>query len=583
MADKIIKSFDVWVTAQGLKSKNRLRSVDNISLEGVERIRELILEFAIRGKLVPQDSKEESASVLLNKITKEKERLIKEGKLRKEKDLPKIDDSEVPFEIPSGWVVARLGEITNKIGSGSTPRGGRESYVNNGILFLRSQNIWNHGVDLDDVAFISDQTHKEMANTKVYPNDILLNITGGSLGRSTIFPLHLGEANVSQHVTIVRPSIQETRSFLHLCIMSPYGQKLIWGRQVGANREGLSKKVLELFEIPLPPLAEQYRIVAKVTELMALCNELERQETNHLKSHELLVETLLSTLTRAEDATEFQISWTKIAQQFDEVFITEDNIDQLKQTILQLAVMGKLVPQDSNEDPAIDLLKEIKIEKDKLVKDGELKKTEELVDVRDDQCPFLLPKGWCWTKLGNLSANIHYGYTASANMQISNVRLLRITDIQNDSVNWETVPGCDIKNSQVDDYLLKDGDILIARTGGTIGKSYLVSGITVKAVFASYLIRVQRIDRMYPNYIKTFLGSQLYWKQLTDNSMGTGQPNVNGSALKNLIVPLPPLKEQHRIVAKVNELFDLCDRLKERIVESQSIKNELANAVVVMV
>ena len=193
--------------------------------------------------------------------------------------------------------------------------------------------------------------------------------------------------------------------------------------------------------------------------------------------------------------------------------------------------------------------------------------------------PELLPKKWVWTKLGNLSAKIHYGFTASANELIDSVRLLRITDIQNDSVNWPEVPGCEIDDKQVDNYLLQDGDILIARTGGTIGKSYLVSGITVRSVFASYLIRVQRIDPMFPNYIKTFLGSQLYWKQLIDSSMGTGQPNVNGNALKNLVVSLPPLKEQKRIVSRVDELFALCDSLKERITESQKVANQMADSI----
>lgn len=579
MADKIIKSFDVWITAKGLKSKGRLRSIDNISLEGVAKIRELILEFAIRGKLVSQDPKEETASTLLKLIANEKDELIKQGKLKPEKPLPEIKDEEVPFRMPNGWSLARLGEITNKIGSGSTPRGGRESYEREGILFLRSQNIWNHGIELNDVAFISKETHEAMSGTKVMPNDILLNITGGSLGRSTIFPTHLGEANISQHVTIIRPTNPETRAFLHLCIISPYGQRLIWGRQVGANREGLSKKVLELFEIPIPPLAEQHRIVAKVDELMTLCDELEKQENHHLKSHQLLIETLLNTLTKPNDAAQFQTAWSRLAQHFEDVFLTEDCIDQLKRAILQLAVMGKLGPQDPNDEPASELLKRIQKEKERLVDEGEIKKQERLTEIETDEVPFKLPYGWIWTKLGNLSADIHYGYTASANEQLSDVRLLRITDIQNDSVNWETVPGCEIDEKKVEDYLLEDGDILIARTGGTIGKSYLVTGANLRSVFASYLIRVRRIEHMYPNYVKTFLGSQLYWEQLLDSSMGTGQPNVNGNALKNLLIPLPPFNEQLRIVSKVNELFALCDRLKERIVEAQKVVNQMADSI----
>jgi type I restriction enzyme S subunit len=242
--------------------------------DSIAQLKQAVLQLAVMGKLVPQDPTDEPAGRLLQRIKKEKQKLIEAGKIKKEKMLLQILDSELPFELPHGWQFARLGEITNKIGSGSTPRGGKESYSNEGVLFIRSQNVWNHGLELDDVALITNETHERMAGTKVYPNDILLNITGGSLGRSTIIPEDAEEANVSQHVTIIRPANRDTRFFLHLCIISPYGQQLIWGRQVGANREGLSKKVLELFEIPIPPLNEQQRIVHKVNELFSLCDKL---------------------------------------------------------------------------------------------------------------------------------------------------------------------------------------------------------------------------------------------------------------------------------------------------------------------
>jgi type I restriction enzyme S subunit len=240
----------------------------------IDQLKQTILQLAVMGKLVPQDPNDEPASVLLEKIAEEKARLVKAGELKKQDFLPLITDEEKEFESPKGWEFARLGNITNKIGSGSTPRGGESAYINSGIPFLRSQNIWNHGLEINDVAFISEETHKKMSNTVVISNDILLNITGASLGRCAVFPEDIGEANVSQHVTIIRPTISETKDYLHYCILSPYIQKLVWGRQVGMAREGLSKKVLELFEIPLPPLAEQHRIVAKVDELMTLCDPL---------------------------------------------------------------------------------------------------------------------------------------------------------------------------------------------------------------------------------------------------------------------------------------------------------------------
>lgn len=255
--------------------------------ESIDQLKQTILQLAVMGKLVPQDPNDEPASELLKKIKKEKEKLIKEGKIQKQTKLPGIDSEEIPFKLPDGWSLVRLGDITNKIGSGSTPRGGRNTYVDDGVAFLRSQNIWNHGLELSDVAYITDEVHGDMSNTTVLPDDILLNITGASLGRCAIYPEHLPEANVSQHVTIIRPTMKAIVTYLHLCILSPYTQAMVWGRQVGMAREGLSKKVLELFELPIPPLEEQKRIVAKVDELMALCDRLKEniQKSETTKTH----------------------------------------------------------------------------------------------------------------------------------------------------------------------------------------------------------------------------------------------------------------------------------------------------------
>ncbi|KOY43771.1 type I restriction endonuclease subunit S [Vibrio parahaemolyticus] len=239
-------------------------------------------------------------------------------------------------------------------------------------------------------------------------------------------------------------------------------------------------------------------------------------------------------------------------------------VKKLRELILELAVRGKLVPQDPNDEPASLLLERIAAEKAQLVKEKKIKKQKALPEVTEQEAPFNVPKGWEWTRLGNLSSDIHYGYTASAKPNSEGVRLLRITDIQNDKVNWGTVPACDITEEKAKSYLLENDDILIARTGGTIGKSYLVENIDLQAVFASYLIRVKRVQAVYAPFTKVFLGSQLYWKQLIENSAGTGQPNVNATALKQLLFIVPPFNQQKRIVAKVDELMALCDQLEQQ-------------------
>ena len=218
-----------------------------------------------------------TAAELLKRIKAEKEKLIKQGKLKKEKPLPPIAENEIPYPLPEGWVWCRLGEVCSKIGSGSTPRGGRAVYKNDGFIFLRSQNVQNEGLDLSNVAYIDYATHKKMSGTKVVANDILLNITGGSIGRCALIPNDFIEANVSQHVTIIRLIPLLNYSFFHNFILSPYFQDKIMEVQTGGNREGLAKKNMELMLVPLPPLPEQKRIVEKVNQLMQHCHELEQQ------------------------------------------------------------------------------------------------------------------------------------------------------------------------------------------------------------------------------------------------------------------------------------------------------------------
>jgi type I restriction enzyme S subunit len=265
--------------------------------EDVSSLRKLILDLAVHGLLVHQSELDEPIEKWLSDIAIQKAALVKQKLVAKQIALRDVPEEEYPFPLPKGWAFARLGHITNKIGSGSTPRGGREVYVKEGIPFLRSQNVWNDGLRLDDVACITAKEHERMSGTAVVANDVLLNITGASLGRCALVPSHFGEANVSQHVTIIRLTDPQVREYLHLCILSPYTQSMIWGRQVGMAREGLSKKVLEQFEIPLPPLAEQRRIVARVAQLMRLCDVLEDQLRNASNVAERMVVATIASIT----------------------------------------------------------------------------------------------------------------------------------------------------------------------------------------------------------------------------------------------------------------------------------------------
>ena len=268
-------------------------------------------------------------------------------------------------------------------------------------------------------------------------------------------------------------------------------------------------------------------------------------------------------------------------------------IQSLKNKILMLAIQGKLVPQMETEEPASVLLQKIQQEKEQLIKEKKIKKekNESIIYKKDNQyfekigtiekditenIPFEIPENWQWIRLKELIKIIHYGYTASAS-QIGNVKLLRITDIQNNTVDWDAVPFCNITNNNLISYQLEKNDIVIARTGGTVGKSFCISEIPFQSVFASYLIRIKLLYTDIINYIITYLDSPCYWEQLISSTAGIGQPNVNSQSLSSLFIPLPPLAEQERIVKKLEEIFSQLEHIEKNKKELEMLKTAFKN------
>lgn len=246
---------------------------------------------------------------------------------------------------------------------------------------------------------------------------------------------------------------------------------------------------------------------------------------------------------------------------------------KLRQKILDLAIHGKLVPQDPNDEPASVLLERINAEKERLIKEGKIKRSKKSAKTSDTphygNVPFEVPKGWVWTTVSDISKSILYGVSESAK-STGKYKLLRITDIQNNQVDWDTVPFTNFDANKVSSYILCNGDILFARTGATVGKSYLIKKLTQKAIYASYLIRVQTFNLVIPEYVKLFFESDYYWAQIELNSVGIGQPNVNGTILGSLNIPLPPLSEQKRIVIEIERWLSLINVIEENKVDLQT-------------
>jgi type I restriction enzyme S subunit len=533
--------------------------------DAIARLRSFILDLAVRGKLVEQDPEDEPVPLLLDEIKSRKRRL------RLNHAFLVIDRPEIPFDEPSGWTWCRLGEVCEKTGSGSTPRGGKDVYKNSGIPFLRSQNIYNDGLRLDDVAFIDVHTHERMEGTRVLPCDLLLNITGGSIGRCAKVPLDFGEANISQHVAIIRVAARGMEEFLHSLILSPYFQEFVNKSQTGAGRGGLPKNRMDAIPIPLPPLAEQQRIVAKVDELMALCDQLEAARQQREQGREWLMAATLQRLNQpAEETASFRNDARFALQVLPSLTTTPAQIKQLRQTILNLAVRGKLVEQDPEDEPAEELLAWITAEKALMVADGVIRKERPLPPPDLIQAPFQSPPGWIWAHLGLVTLAVQ-GFAFSSGLFSKTgdegLPLVRIGDIGSDfpEVFTTEFPG--------DAFLVKKGDILLGLSGSI--KSSIWRG--PRALLNQRIARIRPvIEEMPVEWLQLAVGSCISkWKDET--SKFTVQ-NIKSSQLSGALIVLPPLAEQHRIVAKVDELMALCDQLEQQLSQADQQRRRLLEA-----
>ena len=544
--------------------------------DAIGRLRRFILDLAVRGKLVPQDPKDEPTSELLKRIAKEKARAGFKHVVSP------LGGAEIPFDLPIGWSWSRIGEVCAKTGSGSTPRGGKEVYKDSGVPFLRSQNIYNDGLRLNDVAYIDQQTHSRMSGTKVLPGDLLLNITGGSIGRCCRIPDDFKEGNVSQHVAIIRTAVSGTEDFLHRLILSPYFQAFIIDEQTGAGRGGLPKNRMDQIAVALPPLAEQQRIVAKIDELMALCDRLEAARAAREAKRDRLSAASLARLS-APDPETFKADVRFTLDVLPALTTRPDQTKQFRQTILNLAVRGKLVPQDSNDESASELLKRIAVERAELVKKKEVRREDPLDPIQSAEMPFDVPSRWVWSRIGEAVLFTQYGTSQKSNPSEEGVPVLTMGNVQDGLVVWSNEKRIPETSEDLPALYLRKFDVLYNRTNSAelVGKTGIYLGDDGVRTFASYLIRLRpSLLSSNPRFLNMAMNTPEFRERqiMPLIKKQTGQANVNGTALKNMLIPLPPLAEQHRIVAKVDALMALCDGLEASLTATAATRRRLLDA-----
>ncbi|WFW91186.1 restriction endonuclease subunit S [Citrobacter freundii] len=573
----IVDHIDTWTTALQTRSTAGRGSSGKIDLYGIKKLRELILELAVRGKLVPQDSNDEPASELLKRIAAEKAELVKQGKIKKPKPLPEISEEEKPFELPAGWEWVRLGDIgETNIGLTYSPNNVKET----GTPVLRSSNIQNGILDFTDLVRVSDMEIK--SSSYVEDGDLLICARNGSkalVGKNALISSLSEPMAFGAFMAIFRCNYN---NYVKIFLDSPSFRRNLDGVDTTTINQ-ITQSNLKHTLIPFPPEIEQEKIKNTVFELISLCDQLEQHSLTSLDAHQQLVETLLTTLTDSQNADELAENWARISEHFDTLFTTEASIDALKQTILQLAVMGKLVPQDPNDEPATELLKRIAQEKAQLVKDGKIKKQKPLPPISDEEKPFELPSGWQWCKFGLISEFINgdrgsnypnkneyvvHGIPWINTGHIEKNGTLSITDM-----NFIT----EKKFNELRSGKIQSGDLVYCLRGATFGKTAFVKPYESGAIASSLMI-IRPFIREMGEHIYNYLISPFGRSQIFRFDNGSAQPNLSANSVMLYAFACPPLQEQFRIHKKITELFHICDNFKLQIQSAQQTQFHLADA-----
>jgi type I restriction enzyme S subunit len=578
----ITEHIDIWSSAIKRKSSAGRGSSKKIELYGIKKLRELILELAVRGKLVAQVANDEPASVLLERIVQEKAQLVKEGKIKKPKSLPDITEDEKPFELPSGWAWARLGEYAEVKGGKRLPKGHSLISDKTNHAYIRVTDMKDGSVNLQGLQYLTSDTQKLISQYIISKNDLYITIAG-TIGEIGSIPEELDGMNLTENAAkIVFNRIE--RLWLKQSLSSRFSMKQFIEKVNQLAQPKLALHRILSAILPIPPLAEQHRIVAKVDELMALCDQLEAQTESSLDAHKTLVTVLLDTLVNSQNAEELAENWTRISVHFDTLFTTEQSIDQLKQTILQLAVTGKLVEQNPNDEPACVLLERIAAEKADLIKQGKIKKQKPLPDITGEEKPFDLPEGWDVTRLDDICFGVTSGSTPPKDKfdDKKGVPYLKVYNIKEQKIAFDYRPQfIDIEHhrKKLTRSILYPGDVVMNIVGPPLGKIAIIPDSFPEWNCNQAIVFFRPIEKILNNYIYTYLKSARFLDDI--ELIGTaGQDNISITKSRSIILPMPPLKEQHRIVAKVDELMAICDQLKAQLSEAQTTQLNLADALV---
>lgn len=480
-----------------------------------EQLKNSILQRALQGRLVEQNPADESAQKLLERIRAEKKSMIKAGTIPKDKKMEDVSEDEQLFDLPKSWIWTRMGELfqhnTGKALNGTNKDGEELTYITTSNLYWNRFKLEN----LKSMPF----TESEIEKCTVTKGDLLV-CEGGDYGRAAIWNYDF-DMRIQNHVHRLRAYLPLCTEYFYYVINFLKGTGLIKGK--GIAIQGLSSGALHNLAVPLPPLEEQKRIVAKIEELMLFVEQYAEASTR------------LNTLNAS----------------FPE---------QMKKSILQQAVMGKLVQQDPNDEPASGLLKKIAEEKQKLLKEGKIKRQKALPAITEDEIPFEIPESWEWVRLNEIIENVPAnGFSPKGVDYPTDYKNLTLTATTSGTFKANAFKYVDITKEQAEKYFLKEDDILIQRSNSRelVGTACLYTEESNKYIYPDLMMRIHALDGIWSQYLVMTLQSPYVREYYQQNASGSSQsmPKINQSIVGNTLIPIPPLHEQKKIVQTVNRLI----------------------------
>ncbi|NQT55700.1 MAG: restriction endonuclease subunit S [Desulfobacteraceae bacterium] len=547
---------------------------------GVQKLREMILQLAVQGKLVPQDPKDEPASVLLEHIRAEKERLIKEKKMRRGAPLPPIDTEIVPYELPMSWAWSKLGAIGRIVGGGTPKTGQSEYFSEKGISWLTPADLYKlEGKYIARGRRDISALGLQKSSAQLMPKGTVLFSSRAPIGYVAIAT---NDLCTNQGFKSCVPFIMAMNEYIYYFLK--HTAKAIDRQASGTTFKEVSGKIVSGIMIPLPPLKEQKRIVAKVDELMALCDELEARKQQVNINCIQLNDASIHKLLKVREPKKFSKHWQRICDNFDLLYSKPENVNKLRQAILQLAVQGKLVTQDPKDEPASIVFKKIENERMRLIKEKKIRKSISFPPVESNERPYTIPKSWVWLRLNNICALITDGthltpkYTESGRIFLSakNIKPFKFMPENHRYVSEEDYQGY-VKTKKAE-YR----DVLLTRVGAGIGEAAVVDKRLDFAIYVSLALIKPVRKFLDSNFLVVWLNSPLGTQLSRKYTYGRGvsQGNLNLSLIRHFIIGIPPIDEQKRIVAKVDELMAFCDELEANLSQSQQDCDRLMEAAV---